>query len=420
MNRRVSTSRGLPERDVFAVEALSRILKPELVDGILAETGRVEKRLRRLSMRLVLALVVAMALFSHNSISHCLGELVDRWVTGGGRGRCKRRRSVAPPGKGSICKARQRLGVEPLRRLFHRLAGPVAALGTPGAFVCGLRLMSVDGSTLRVADTPENLRAFGRSSGGRTASAFALMRFVCLLETGTHCVCDVQFGPFRRSEQAMTDQILRRGGLGPGMLLMWDRGLYSFDRVVSVLATGAQLLCRIKKNVRVELVEVLPDGSWLGLICRHATRRDERDAKSKSVCVRIVDYEVFSPKSKGPMRIRLLTTLCEHQLFPAALVAHLYHERWEYEGCLDEIKTHEMFANRPTHLRSQLPRTTVQELYGMLLAHLAIRTLMYEAASRENIDPDRLSFTDSLRVIRRHIVKASFKPTSPLLPLNNC
>ena len=136
--------------------------------------------------------------------------------------------------------------------------------------------------------------------------------------------------------------------------------------------------------------------------------------------MRIVEYEIPSPESKRMTHIRLLSSCCDNEVFPATLLAATYHERWEVEGSLDEIKTHELSANRPAHLRSQLPRTTVQEFYGMLLAHLAIRTLMYEAATRSNIDPDRLSFTDSLRIVRRHIVKASTRPTSPLLASKSC
>jgi len=394
---------GLGDRPLL--EALHVALPDEVVEAAIDATGTREHRRRRLPTRLVVTLVVAMGLWANESIRHALAAVVEGW-----------RESEAAassgwqvPSTAAIVRARRRAGARLLRVLFQAVAGPIANPDTPGAFLHGLRLMAVDGTTLEVAETPANLRAFGRPRSRRGVSGFPQVRVVALIETGTHALCDVVLRPCRAAETPAGRRLLR--SIGPGMLLLWDRNFHSFEMIRATRARGADYLGRAKTNLIFEPTEVLADGSFLAAV--YPTPYD-RLRRRGGIPVRVIEYALDTPAGPGRERYRLITSLLDERTFPAEQLARAYHERWEVETALDELKVHQWAHPRP--LRSQHPREVVQEVYGLLLAHLAIRTLMHQAAQREHLDPDCLSFTGALHVLRRAIPRA--QRTQPdLLPL---
>jgi hypothetical protein len=261
--------------------------------------------------------------------------------------------------------------------------------------------MAIDGTTLDVADTPENARAFGRPTThrGNQQGAFPQVRVVALIETGTHAICDAVLRPFRCGEAPAALRLLR--SVGPGMLLLWDRGFHSYPMIRAARARGADFLGRTKGNVALTPTEVLADGSFLAVV--YPTPKARRHGVD-GIALRVIEYALDTAAGPGRERYRLISSLLDERAFPAAQLAAAYHERWEVETTLDEVKVHQWAHPRP--LCSKQPREVVQEVYGLLLAHLAIRTLMHQAALREGVDPDRLSFVGALRVLRRAIPRA--------------
>jgi hypothetical protein len=264
---------------------------------------------------------------------------------------------------------------------------------TPGAFYRGMRTMALDGFVVDVPDTPANVRAFGRPGSSRAPAAFPQARILALCETGSHVLWRCLIKPCSCGEVTMAHYLLRF--LQPDMLLLWDRGFLSYQTVSEVRQQKAHLLARIKKNLIFEPIRVLSDGSYLSKIYRNgADRKKDRNG----ILVRIIEYTLDDPGRPGSGEPhRLLTTLLDEDLDPARTLIVGYHERWEEELAIDELKTHQ--RERPV-LRSQTPGGVVQELYGLLLGHYVIRVLMQEAAETKGIDPRRLSFTGTLKILR--------------------
>ena len=392
---------GLGDRPLL--EALEAAIPDESVEAAIEASGGRERRRRRLPTHLVVTLVVAMGLWAAESMRHVLAEVVAGWREGAASDRPAWRL----PSTAAIVQARQRAGTRLLRELLHAVARPVATPRTRGAFLGGLRLMAIDGTTLVVADTPESARAFGRPTTGRGVGAFPQLRVLALIETGTHVICDAVIRPFRAGEVPTALRLLR--SVGPGMLLLWDRGFHSYALVRATLQREAHFLGRTRRNVVLRPTEVLADGSSLARVypSPEARRRDE-----DGIELRVVEYALDTPAGPGRETYRLITSLLDERAFPAERLAATYHERWEIETALDEVKVHQWAHPRP--LRSKHPREVVQEVHGLLLAHLAIRTVMHQAALREGIDPDRLSFTGALRVLRRAIPRAQRTPPDRL------
>jgi hypothetical protein len=376
--------------DHISIGVLTRVFPPELVDAVVAEAGRGERRSRLLPARVVVYYVLAMALFSDASYEEVMRQLVEglAWTSGWGR-------AWEVPTKAAIFKARQRLGPEPLELLFGAACQPLATKRTRGAFYRGLRLMSLDGTTLDVADTAENVAAFGRPGSARGGlSAFPQVRLVGLAECGTHAVTSAAVGPYTTSEQAFADELL--GWLSPGMLCLADRGFYSYERFPKAHQTGAQLLWRVAGNVTFEHEQTLPDGSYLTHLQRIRHGRD----RHTTLQARVIEYTLEDPGlPANDQRYRLVTTLLDPDQAPAGELAALYAERWELENAIDELKTHQRGPR--IVLRSKHPDGVIQEAYGYLCTHYAIRRLMHDAALRADLDPDRLSFTRGLRAARR-------------------
>jgi hypothetical protein len=302
------------------------------------------------------------------------------------------------PTKAALFKARSRLGPEPLEALYRCTAVPLATKRTKGAFYRGWRLMSVDGTCLDIADTPENEKAFGRPGSKRpdASGAFPQIRVVGLAECGTHAIVDAAMGAYGDAEQTLVARLL--SSLTPGMLLLADRGFFSYVLWRDAQKTGADLLWRTKRNHVLPVDRRFADGSFLSKL--YANPKD-RQRGVAPIPVRVVEYVLDEDPASDQEETtyRLLTTILDPRKAPAADLAQLYPERWEFETTLDELKTHQRSPR--VVLRSKMPDGVRQEAYAYLCVHYAIRRLMHTVATRSRADPDQLSFTRTLRVARR-------------------
>jgi len=385
-----SLPRGSRVTDYISLGVVSRAIPREKIDSILASTGKASLRQRELPAHLVVYYVIALALYmqsSYREVLRCLLEGIQ-WLT-------KPEETVRATGKSGISQARSRLGAEPLRRLYEQVVVPIASEKTRGARYRTWRLLSLDGSTLDVADTEENENEFGRPSASRGSSAYPQLRFVALLENGTHVLLGGRMGSYATGEITLAQEVVPQ--LKPGMLCLADRFFFGFKLWTTAQASGCELLWRVRKHLRLEVRERLSDGSYLSAI--YPSEKDARH-KTKGLRVRVIDYQLQGIPDAEPI-YRLVTTILDPLRAPAEEPAALYHERWEIENTFDELKTH--LRGRQIVLRSKTPELVRQEFYGFLLAHFAVRQLMHEAALSVAEDPDRLSFLHAVRVVRRKL-----------------
>jgi hypothetical protein len=333
-------------------------------------------------------------------------EEVARLLVGGLAWARRWRSSWQVPTTSSLTRARARLGAAPLRALFAEVAGPLATQATKGAWYRAWRVLSMDGTCLDVPDTPANTAAFGRPATHRgEQTAFPQVRLVGLAECGTHALISAAMGPLAQGETTLAPRLF--GTLTAGMLLLADRQFASAHLWRQAAATGADLLWRTKTNAVLPVLETFADGSYRSQI-HAATDRRRRIAPT---VVRVVEYTLAGDPGRPatPAPYRLLTTIGDPEAAPAAEVAALYHERWEFEGLLDELKVHQRGPG--VVLRSKSPDMVAQEVYALLLVHVAIRRVMHQAALDADLDPDQLSFTRSLRVVRRQVTdQAALSP----------
>ncbi|MEU2874730.1 IS4 family transposase [Streptomyces olivoreticuli] len=383
--------------DWVALGVLTRVFPPELVDEVVAECGRMEQRSRLLPARVVVYFVLAMCLFSGQGY-----EEVARLLT---QGLERVRRWEKPwrvPTTGAIGRARARLGPEPLKVLFARVCRPVAGQDTAGAWYRQWRLVAVDGAVFDIPDTDANADFFGRPGSGRgqQRSAYPQVRVAALVECGTHAVFAAATGPLSVHEQHLIPGLLDR--LRPGMLVLADRGITGFDLWRAATDTGADLLWRVRKNLVLPVLKYCEDGSYLSEI----VASDDRFRRRDPVPVRVIEYTL---SGSDETVYRLITTVRDPGQAPAAELAALYHQRWEIENTLDEIKTHQ--GGHHLVLRSRYPDGIEQEIYGLLLVHHALRDVMHHAAHQAGLDPDRISFTRTLNAARRHVTgQAALSP----------
>jgi len=343
--------------------------------------------------------VIALTLYmqvSYREVLRCLLEGVT-WLAGPAR-------PVKVTGKSGISQARTRLGWRPLQRLHDDIVHPIATPTTQGAWYRRWRLVSLDGTTLDVADTRANVQAFGRPGASRGTAAYPQLRFVSLVENGTHVLWGSQVGGYRDSETTLARQVV--GRLGAGMLCLADRQFFGAALWQQARASEADLLWRVKKTLRVPCRQRLVDGSSLSVV--YPSQRDRRH-DTNGIVVRVIEY-TLAGVADAEDRYRVVTSILDPDRAPAGELAALYHERWEIETALDELKTHLRGAR--IVLRSKTPDLVRQEFYGLLLAHFAIRGLMHEAAVTVGIDPDALSFVHAVRVIRRQLPRAVAIPPS--------
>lgn len=385
--------------DYISLGVIAKFFPLEKVRGVLAETGRGSVRERDLPAHVVVYYVIALALYmrsSYREVLRCLLEGVQ-WLLDPSS-------AVKVAGKSGISQARSRLGAEPVKALYESIVAPLAERHTKGAWYRHWRLVSLDGSTLDVADTAENEAAFGRPGASRGASAFPKLRFVGLLENGTHVLWAARMAPYATDEITLARAVVP--ALRNGMLCLADRFFPSYQLWQAAAQTGADLLWRTRQNARLEVDRRLPDGSYLSRL--YASTSDRRNRR-KAIVVRAIDYRLKDVPDAEPV-YRLITTILDSKQAPAQELAALYHERWEIETALDELKTH--LRGAQIVLRSKTPELVQQEFYGLLMAHFAIRGLMHEAALEADEDPDRLSFVHSVRVVQRRLPRFAAIPPS--------
>jgi hypothetical protein len=380
---------GVRLSDHISLGVIARAFPPDRVRQVVAETGKASERERDLPAQVMVYYAIALALYMGSSTREVLRCLLEglRWLWGA--------EAVKVAGKSGISQARTRLGEAPLCRLYEQVVHPVATRATKGAWYRRWRLVSVDGSCLDVADTEENRTAFERPGASRGESAFPQLRFVALVENGTHVLFGARLGGFAEGETTLAREVL--AALRPGMLCLADRQFFGHALWQEAAATGADLLWRVKRNLRLPREAVLADGSYLTTI--YPSEKDRRH-RANGCRLRVVEYRLAGIADAEPL-YRLVTTLLDPAQAPAEELAALYHERWEIEGALAELKTHLRGAR--IVLRSKAPALVRQEFWGLLLAHFAVRGLMHEAALRADEDPDRLSFLHAVRVIRRKL-----------------
>jgi len=374
--------------DYISLGVVAKAFPSEKVRAVLEGAGKQSVRQRDLPAQVVVYYVIALALYmqsSYREVLRCLLEGIQ-WLVEPSAG-------INVAGNSGISQARTRLGWEPVRQLHDEVVRPVAVAATKGAWYRAWRLISVDGSTLDVADEKGNNQAFGRPGASRGESAYPKIRFVSLVENGTHVLFGSRMADYATSEVALAKTVLT--SLGKGMLCLADRGFFGFEMWKQAAATGAELLWRVRKNIQLPCEKRLPDGSYLSRI--HPSQQDQRRGRN-GVVVRVIEYRLEGVEGAEPL-YRLATTILDHELAPAAELAALYHERWEIETAFDELKTH--LRGSRIVLRSKTPDLVRQEFYGLLMAHFAVRGLMHEAALRADKDPDRLSFLHAVRVVRR-------------------
>jgi hypothetical protein len=385
--------------DYISLGVITKFFPLAKVREALIQTKRASVRQRDLPAHVVVYYVIALALYmrsSYREVLRCLLEGVQ-WLMDPSA-------EVKVAGKSGISQARTRLGAGPLRQLYASVVAPIAEAHTRGAWYRQWRLISLDGSTLDTADTVENEAAFGRPGASRGSSAFPKIRFVALLENGTHVLWNARMADYATDELTLAGRVVP--ALRPGMLCLADRFFPGYKLWQTAAKTGADLLWRVRQNARLEVDQRLPDGSYLSRI--YASTSDRRNQR-RGIVVRVIDYRLKDVPGAEAI-YRLITTILDPVAAPAKELAALYHERWEIETALDELKTH--LRGAQIVLRSKTPELVEQEFYGLLMTHYAIRGLMHEAALRVDEDPDRLSFLHAVRVVQRRLPRYVSIPPS--------
>jgi hypothetical protein len=382
--------KGARITDYISLGVLAKTFPRDRVIAAIAAAGKTSRRQRDLPAHVVLYYVIALTLYmqvSYGEVLRCLLEGV-KWLLGPAW-------EVKVTGKSGISQARTRLGWEPLQQLHDEVVAPIAVKRTKGAWYRDWRLVSVDGSTLDVADNQNNEQAFGRPSASRGSSAYPQVRFVSLVENGTHVLFGTRLGGYHEGEISLAHKVLP--SLKKGMLCLADRNFFGFDLWKKARATAADLLWRVKKNLRLPCEKRLADGSYRSTIYRSD---QDRRRGANGIRVRVIEYTLQGVVDAEPI-YRLVTSILDPDQAPAKELAALYHERWEIETALDELKTH--LRGAKIVLRSKTPDLVRQEFYGLMMTHFAVRGLMHEAALQAGEDPDRLSFLHAVRVVRRKL-----------------
>jgi hypothetical protein len=385
--------------DYISLGVIAKAFPLTTIHAVLAKTKKASMRQRDLPAHVVIYYVIALALYmrsSYREVLRCLLEGIQ-WLRDPSA-------KVRVAGKSGISQARTRLGWETLKQLHDQLIQPIAVRNTQGAWYRQWRLVSVDGSTLDVADEQANEEIFGRPGASRGSSAYPQIRFVCLVENGTHVLFGSEMDAYATGETTLAKAVLPH--LRKGMLCLADRNFFGFALWKQAQASGAELLWRVKKNMRLACEKRLPDSSYLSRI--YPSERDWRH-HANGLVVRVIDYQLEGVADAEPI-YRLVTTILDPEKAPAKELAALYHQRWEIETALDELKTH--LRGSQIVLRSKTPDLVRQEFYGFMMAHFAIRGLMHEAALRADEDPDRLSFLHAVRVVRRKLPTYNAIPPS--------
>ncbi len=372
----------------FDLGLIQEVISPHLVQLALSVSDGWEERERRLNMQTLIYWLIALALYPQLSQRAVYSKVLSGL------------RLVQPdvaqqvPVKSAFSYRREQLAVAPLQWLFALCACPRATPETPGAFWKGLRLMALDGTVDSVPDTESNRATFRYSSDDESSrSPFPQVRLLLVLECGTHLICDAELSSCRQGETTSAREVLARS-LGPHMLLLWDSGLHASSQIFLARQRQSHVLGALKSNVLTKPVERLADGSYLTYIYE-----DQDHHTGARLLVRVISYIFTDARcpGAGTQVHRLMTTLLDPEEYPALELAVLYHERWHVEQAIREVKTYLRLSART--LRSLTPAGVIQELYAMLVAHIAVRTLMLQAATAANVAPTQLRFTGTIRIL---------------------
>lgn len=375
------------------LDVLASGLPQSALQAVVEEHGLKRQRDRKLSMEMGLQVMVMMSLFAELSLDQVLWKQMsavrDVWD---GEGR-------QPATASAFSQLRYQMGAQVVVDLFHRLCQPMATQETVGAFYRGLRLMAIDGSVQNIADTSELDHYFGRQTNQSGVAGYPQGQAVYLIEVGSRAVVDAGLWPYQVNERKGARRMLR--SVGPGMLVLWDAGLYSYAMVTETCRQEAHFLCRLPSHVQPEFVRRMSDGSQLVYLLE----RDEHGKLTgRKRLVRLIEYTIDDPALPHfGEKHRLITSLLDPVLYPALELARLYHERWEVEIMIDEADTHLRQAFHP--FRSRRPIGVVQEFFAMLIAHYALRKIILEAAHLAQLDPDRISFSNALHLVRDALPK---------------
>jgi hypothetical protein len=353
----------------------------EMVDAVLEQTRRVQRRVRDLPARVVVYLLLAGCLFA--DLGYCQ---VWRRLAAGLDGL-----DVAAPTASALTQARRRLGPGPLRELFFLLRGPSPA----GARWRGLLVCAIDGTIMSVADSAANLAVYAKQRGGRNGdSGYPMLRLLVLVSCGTRTVIDAVFRPVSSGETTCAPLLL--ASLRAGMLLLADRNFAAGFLAAQIAAARAEFLIRVRTGTnapKLPVLQRLPDGSWL--------------SRFGGVPVRVIDAQITIATSAGrsTQGCRLITTLTDMTRHPAGDLAILYHQRWEIETAYLELKS-TILGGRV--LRARTPDGIEQEVYALLVTYQALRTAIADAASTvPGTDPDRASFAIALNAARDQVILAA-------------
>jgi hypothetical protein len=383
---------GVRLADYLSTGLLARICTPALVHAALDETGRQSQRQRDLPAHAVAYYVMALSLYRGVNYQEVLRVVTEGMQVLGDHAI---RRDV---GKSGISAARTRLGWQVMAHLAEHVLQPLADMRTRGAFFGRYRVVSLDGSTLEVADEAANAHAFGYPGTQQGRTGYPQLRFTALLENGTHALFGVACAGYQDSEVSLARRSVAH--LKPDMLCLADRGLAGFPLWQAACATGAQLLWRIPKNRKLPVAKRLADGSYLSRIEPAPATQKTMTGSTAPIMVRVIDYQLPGVPSAEPI-YRLMTTVLDDQEASAEALARLYHARWTIETTLAELKT--TLKGADIVLRSKTPDLVRQEFYGLLLAHYAIRKLMWEAALTRDEPPERVSFKQAVNTVRRKL-----------------
>ena len=419
--------------ELISLGVLASSVPREVIDEAVAVHGRQARRSGgKLPPHVMVYFAMAMALFADDDYAEVMVRLSGALASWG----CWDE-EWALPTTGGITQARARLGSEPMAEIFGQVAVPVAESLTRGAWLGSWRLMAIDGFDWDVPDTAENFAEFGYSGSGATRSPFPKARLVTISECGSHAVVAAGIGGANTAEQKLARPLYAE--LDPDWLLIADRNFYGFTDWNQARVNGCELLWRMSKSVPLPVVAELADGSFLSVVFRRgiwhgarprlleAARGGEDLDPADAVVVRVVEYSVpnrapdhggnnahaknpdSNPDSNsgpGPGRgleekITLITTILDPAHATADQLAQAYHERWEHETGNRQLKTYLRGPGRV--LRSHKPDTVYQEIYGYLLTHYAISALICRAATEADIDPDRVKFLHTVRILRRNV-----------------
>jgi hypothetical protein len=406
--------------DWISLGVLASWVPRDAVDEAVRVTGKAARRKGgKLPPHVMVYFAMALALFAEEDYEEVWVRLSETLADWG----CWEDEQVSVT-TGGITQARQRLGHEPVREMFAQVAGPVAAEDTPGAFLGPWRLMSIDGLEWDVPDTEPNAAAFGYPGTGEDTipAAFPKARAVTVSECASHAPVLAAIGPCTSKgsgEQSLARMLYPR--LDGDWLLIADRNFYSWQDWCTAADTGAALLWRVKSDLTLVPLEFFPDGSYRSVLINPKVRGKARDTVLETAAagkdldpgraryIRVVEYEVPDRDGDGKDElIALITTIADFPDAPAPVLARAYHQRWEHETGNAQLKTY--LRGPGKILRSQSPDMVRQEIWGYLLTHYAISALICTAATAAGIDPDRVKFKRTVRIIRRRAAGPAFPP----------